>query len=75
MNPEHSDYCNCICPEGLSYDKLERTLNRVRMAHVKQQNKGIVYCWSCTELVKEFDEAAIVLYPCETIQALQGDDE
>ena len=74
-NPLHSEYCNCECPAGNSFTKLQETLNRVRKLHVRQENKGIYYCWYCTELVTEFDQSAIVLYPCETILALQGDDD
>ena len=65
MNPEHSDYCNCECPEGLSYKKLEETLNRVRMLHV--QNFG--YCLECSIFVDDG-----IIWPCETMKALSGDD-
>jgi hypothetical protein len=74
MNPLHSDYCNCTCPEGLSYDKLERTLNRVRMVHIKQTRDGVSWCMACLDLDPEvFDKFAT--WPCATILALQGDDE
>ena len=72
MNPLHSDYCNCTCPEGLSYDKLERTLNRVRMVHIKQTRDGVTFCGHCLD-PNVFDEFAI--WPCDTISALQGDCE
>jgi hypothetical protein len=66
-NPLHSEYCNCECPAGNSYVKLEETLNRVRMLHVATAS-GL--CLSCTMLSnKEWR------YPCPTMQALQGDDE
>lgn len=62
MNPAHHDYCNCVCPEGLSFEKLQETLNRVRIMHVLI-NAGVsmAFCGEC-----EVD------YPCPTIQALEG---
>jgi hypothetical protein len=62
-NPEHSEYCKCECPQGLSYDKLERTLNRVRMLHVKTLNKDEEVCGGC-----------YAYYPCDTMRALAGED-
>ena len=62
-NPEHSDYCNCTCPQGLSYDKLERTLNRVRMVHVKTVIDNETVCGGCFSY-----------YPCNTMRALAGED-
>jgi hypothetical protein len=67
-NPEHSDYCNCICPEGLSYDKLEKTLNRVRMAHVMYKMDGEQLCGGCSVAGQVY-----VIYPCATMRALQDD--
>jgi len=72
MNPEHSDYCNCICPEGLSYDKLERTLNRVRMAHVMGMRHGVKFCTTCVE--HPADGADFQAWPCDTMKALAGED-
>lgn len=71
-NPEHSDYCNCTCPQGLSYDKLEKTLNRVRMVHIKETRDGVSYCTGCVDHDGRGDTWQ--LWPCETIAALVGDD-
>ena len=71
-NPLHSDYCNCECPEGLSYDKLEKTLNRVRMLHAPIDGIGVKVCAVCIEDCMHWTEQA--LYPCATIRALEGDD-
>ena len=71
MNPLHSDYCNCICPEGLSYDKLEQTLNRVRMVHIKTTRNGVTFCAHCLD-PNVFDEFA--LWPCDTMAALAGEE-
>lgn len=72
MNPLHSDYCNCECPEGLSYDKLEQTLNRVRMVHIKTTRDGVTFCAHCLD-PNVFDEFA--LWPCDTILALEGKND
>jgi hypothetical protein len=71
-NPLHSEYCNCECPQGLSYEKLERTLNRVRMVHIKQTRDGVTFCTHCLD-PNVFDEFAV--WPCDTIAALEGDCE
>jgi hypothetical protein len=71
MNPEHSEYCNCECPEGLSYSKLEETLNRVRMVHVKGLKGTTTICISCDN---PYENDSFVLWPCETMIALAGDD-
>jgi len=68
-NPDHSQYCNCECPEGISYDKLERTLNRVRMVHVKQIRDGETFCTHCID-PEEYNSYAP--YPCDTIKALEN---
>lgn len=73
MNPEHSQYCNCECPEGLSYKKLEETLNRVRMLHASIDGIGVKVCRVCIEDRMYWTEQA--LYPCETMQALAGSDD
>jgi hypothetical protein len=73
MNPLHSDYCNCECPEGLSYKKLEATLNRVRMVHIKQTRDGETFCTGCVS--HEADYSLWQTWPCETMRALQGDDD
>ena len=66
-NPLHSDYCNCECPEGLSYSKLEETLNRVRMAHVPYTQDNVQLCSGCS-----MAGTAYVIYPCATMRALEG---
>ena len=71
-NPEHSEYCNCECPQGLSYDKLERTLNRVRMVHVQQTRDGVTFCTACVDLESNGDDWAN--WPCATMRALAGED-
>lgn len=71
MNPEHSEYCNCECPQGLSYGKLEETLNRVRMLHVSDTRDGVTYCPTC---VDPDDHNEYQLYPCETMRALAGEE-
>jgi len=63
MNPLHSDYCNCECPEGLSYSKLEETLNRVRRLHVKTVIDNKEVCGGCFSY-----------YPCNTMRALAGEE-
>jgi len=70
-HPDHSQYCNCICPEGLSYEKLEETLNRVRMLHVRQERDGVTFCTHCLDSDNP-DEFA--LSPCETMKVLANDD-
>lgn len=72
MNPEHSDYCNCECPQGLSYGKLEETLNRVRMLHAPTTRDGDTFCTACID--HEADYSLWQTYPCATIRALQGDE-
>lgn len=71
MNPDHSQYCNCECPEGLSYKKLEETLNRVRMVHVQQTRDGVTFCTGCVD--QESYGGDWQLWPCETMRALQND--
>lgn len=66
-NPLHSEYCNCECPAGLSYKKLEETLNRVRMVHVQQTRDGITFCTHCTD---PDDNDSYHLWPCETMIVL-----
>ena len=70
-HPDHSQYCNCICPEGLSYDKLEQTLNRVRMLHVYQLRDGIEFCTHCLDSDNPDEYAS---WPCETMEALSNDE-
>lgn len=70
MNLLHSDYCNCECPEGLSYSKLEETLNRVRRLHVKNTRDGVSFCTACVE--HDSNGGDWQLYPCETMRALEG---
>jgi hypothetical protein len=72
MNPAHSEYCHCECPEGLSYSKLEETLNRVRMVHVKEIVDGYEVCYAC--ISHDGDFSLWQSYPCETMRALAGDD-
>ena len=72
MNPEHSDYCHCECPQGLSYSKLEETLNRVRMVHVSENVDGYEVCKAC--ISHESDFALWQSWPCETMRALAGSD-
>lgn len=72
MNPLHSEYCNCECPAGNSYAKLEETLNRVRMLHVKHARGNEEYCGTCA-YPAIWDEWQS--WPCATIRALQGDDD
>ena len=68
-HPDHSQYCNCICPEGLSYEKLEETLNRVRMLHVSQERDGVMYCQTCIGVsLWGWQE-----WPCPTMMALSND--
>jgi hypothetical protein len=69
-NPLHSDYCNCECPAGNSYDKLERTLNRVRMVHIQQSSDGVTFCTACVD--HESNGGDWQAWPCETMQALEG---
>jgi hypothetical protein len=71
-NPLHSEYCNCECPAGNSYAKLEETLNRVRRLHTMQTRDGVSWCMACLD-PNVFDNFAA--WPCDTILALQGDDE
>ena len=73
MNPAHSQYCHCECPEGLSYIKLEETLNRVRMLHHYEIVDDIPFCHACRN---HDDETGGYWqeWPCETMQELQGDD-
>jgi hypothetical protein len=71
-NPLHSEYCNCECPAGNSYDKLERTLNRVRMLHTKHTRDNVTFCTHCLDR-DVFDQFAE--WPCDTVKALQGDEE
>ncbi len=70
MNPEHSDYCHCECPEGNSFNKLQETLNRVRMVHIKETTHGISYCKACIDH-DEIDSWQA--WPCETMKALEDD--
>jgi len=72
MNPLHSEYCNCECPAGNSYAKLEETLNRVRMLHTMGERLGVTFCTHCLN-PDVFDEFAA--WPCDTILALQGDSD
>lgn len=72
MNPTHSEYCHCECPSGNSYAKLEETLNRVRMLHVKQTADNLSWCGHCLDPI-ELD--SYNLWPCETMKALHGDDD
>ena len=78
MNPEHSQYCNCECPEGLSFSKLQETLNRVRLLHrpVKswkgRDHTEIVGCFECEETGS--GREYWVEWPCPTMKALAGDD-
>jgi hypothetical protein len=72
MNPTHSEYCHCECPAGNSYTKLEETLNRVRMLHTKHTRDGVEWCSHCLD-PDVFDNFAE--WPCDTILALQGDDD
>lgn len=72
MNPKHSAYCNCECPEGLSYSKLEETLNRVRRLHVKNTRDGVSFCTACVE--HDSDGGDWQLYPCETMRVLAGEE-
>ena len=71
-NPEHSDYCNCTCPQGLSYDKLEQTLNRVRMLHVYDVVDDVAFCKSCPS--EEGERYKWQVWPCETMRALAGEE-
>jgi hypothetical protein len=71
MNPEHSQYCNCTCPEGLSYDKLEQTLNRVRMVHIQQTRDGVTFCTACVD--HDSNGGDWQDWPCDTMRALQDD--
>jgi hypothetical protein len=77
MNPEHSDYCNCTCPQGLSYDKLEKTLNRVRMLHSPTPDGRS--CRECSRIICLGTPNGLggIQYPCMTIlwlQNFEGDD-
>ena len=71
-NPLHSEYCNCECPAGNSYAKLEETLNRVRMLHTKLERDGYSFCTHCVH-PDIWDEFAP--WPCDTVKALQGGDD
>ena len=71
-NPLHSEYCNCECPAGNSYAKLEETLNRVRRLHTMQTRDGVSWCMACLD-PDVFDNFAE--WPCDTIKALQGDSD
>ena len=70
-NPLHSEYCNCECPAGNSYAKLEETLNRVRRLHTMQTRDGVSWCMACLD-PDVFDNFAE--WPCDTMKALAGDD-
>jgi hypothetical protein len=70
-NPLHSEYCNCECPAGNSYAKLEETLNRVRRLHTMQTRDGVSWCMACLD-PNVFDNFAE--WPCDTMKALAGDD-
>ena len=70
-NPLHSEYCNCECPAGNSYAKLEETLNRVRRLHTMQTRDGVSWCMACLD-PGVFDNFAE--WPCDTMKALAGDD-
>jgi hypothetical protein len=72
MNPEHSDYCHCECPQGLSYSKLEETLNRVRMVHIQQTRDGVTFCTACVDLDTNGDDWAA--WPCPTMKAMEGSE-
>jgi len=69
-HPDHSQYCNCICPEGLSYNKLEETLNRVRMLHVQRIRGKDVTCRIC---VDNDENSGYVQWPCMTMMTLSDD--
>jgi hypothetical protein len=70
-NSLHSEYCNCECPAGNSYAKLEETLNRVRRLHTMQTRDGVSWCITCLD-PDVFDNFAE--WPCDTMKALAGDD-
>jgi hypothetical protein len=70
-NPLHSEYCNCECPAGNSYAKLEETLNRVLRLHTMQTRDGVSWCMACLD-PDVFDNFAA--WPCDTMKALAGDD-
>lgn len=72
MNPLHSEYCNCECPEGNSFNRLQEALNRVRMVHVSQTRDGVTFCTACVE--HDTDGGEWQLFPCETMRALAGDE-
>ncbi len=72
MNPLHSEYCNCECPAGNSYNKLEEILNRVRMVHIKGQRDGETFCVHCLD---PLEITYFAEWPCPTIKALHGDDD
>jgi hypothetical protein len=71
-NPLHSDYCNCECPEGVSFSKLQETLNRVRMVHVYDVVDDMAFCKACPN--PETERYKWQEWPCETMKALDGDD-
>ena len=71
-NPLHSEYCNCECPAGNSYAKLEETLNRVLRLHTSLTRDAYTFCTHCLH-PDIWDEFAP--WPCDTMKALQGDDE
>jgi len=73
MNPDHSEYCHCECPMGLSYSKLEETLNRVRMVHIQQTRDGVTFCTACVDLESNGDNWQD--WPCATMRALLGEME
>jgi hypothetical protein len=72
MNPEHSEYCNCECPEGNSFNKLQETLNRVRMVHVYDVVDDTAFCKACPN--DEPDGYKWQEWPCETMRALEGSE-
>lgn len=72
-NSLHSEYCHCECPEGLSYAKLEETLNRVRLLHTYTVIDNLAFCGECAN---PDDEGGYwKRWPCPTMSALAGSDD
>jgi hypothetical protein len=71
MNPTHSEYCHCECPEGNSFEKLQETLNRVRMLHVSQIVDEMAFCHACRNH-SDLDGYYWQEWPCDTMRELEN---
>ena len=62
-HPLHSDHCKCEC---------DQLAERIRTLHIKGERDGQTFCTHCLD-PEVFDNFAT--WPCDTIKALQGDDD